>query len=92
MRQYDVSILAVRGQKLTRTPHSFRVRPDRQAGQEPIGMALARISRDSGMQVLAVQDAGYDKHGRFYQATFGRPVKGTNGSVPMSEVHLKIDV
>ena len=87
---YQVSILSVKGQPLTRTPDSFRVRPDLQADEKPIENALWRISRDTGMQVLSVHAEDYTPTGNFYEATFGRPVKGTNASVPMSVVRLKI--
>jgi len=87
---FKVFILSVRGQPLAHTPDSFRVRPDRQADEKPIENALARISRDTGMQVLAGHVAGYTPQGNFYEVTFGRPAKGTGASVPLSVVRLKI--
>lgn len=86
---HQVFILSVQGQMLS-TPEAFRVRPDRQADQTAIEMALARIARDNSMHVLAAHAESHTATGNFYEATFGRPVKGTNASVPMSVVRLKI--
>ena len=85
---HHVAILSVRGQKLKGMAHHFTVRPSGRT--DALTNAATRIAREMGMKVLAAHVVGHNADGNFYEVTFGRPVKGTNASEPLSVMQLQI--